>query len=182
MGASDFLKAAGGILATLAPTVASVLGGPLAGMATSAVIGAFGLAPDASKDDVLRAIAGATPEQMLKLKEIETNLILELKRLDVDLEKIDAGDRDSARKREVAMSDWTPRILAGLVVVAWIAMQVYIFEGQVIAPEMRDFAMRALGTMDAALTMILAYYFGSSSGSRNKDSQIASLVNGKNGK
>lgn len=182
MGGMDFLKAAGGILATLAPTVASVMGGPLAGMATSAIISSFGLAPEATKDDVLRAIAGATPEQMLKLKEIESQLILELKRLDVDLEKVDAGDRDSARKREIATQDYTPRIIATLVVSAWIAIQYFIFAGHIIEPVMRDFAMRALGTMDAALTMVLAYYYGSSSGSRNKDAQIATLVNGKNGK
>ena len=178
---NDFLKTAGGILATLAPTVATVLGGPLAGMATTALVGALGLSPTASSDDIMKAVAGATPEQLLKLKEVEAKLIIDLKTLDVDAARIDAGDRDSARKREVALADYTPRILAGLVVTAWIAIQYFIFAGHIIEPTMRDFAMRALGTMDAALTMVLAYYFGSSAGSRNKDTQIATLVNG-NGK
>jgi len=167
---SDFLKAAGGILAALAPTVATVLGGPLAGMATTAMIGALGLTPDASTNDIMRAVAGATPEQLLKLKEVEAKLIIDLKTLDVDITRIDAADRDSARKREIV----------GL----FVGVQYYIFSGHDLDPDMRDFAMRSLGTLDASLAMILAYYFGSSAGSRNKDAQIATLVNGngKNGK
>jgi hypothetical protein len=179
---SDFLKAAAGILATLAPTVATVLGGPLAGMATTALVGALGLEPTASADEIMKAVAGATPEQLIKLKEVEAQLILDLKKLDVDVARIDAGDRDSARKREIATLDYTPKILAALVMGAWIAVQYFIFAGHNVEPTMRDFAMRALGTMDAALTMVLAYYYGSSSGSRNKDTQIAQLTNGKNGK
>lgn len=181
---SDFLKAAGGILAALAPTVATVLGGPLAGMATTAMIGALGLTPDASKDDIMKAIAGATPEQLLKLKEVEAKLIIDLKTLDVDITRIDAADRDSARKREMATNDWTPRLIAGLIIGLFVGVQYFIFTGHDLDADMRDFAMRSLGTLDASLAMILAYYFGSSAGSRNKDAQIATLVNGngKNGK
>jgi len=180
---SDFLKAAGGILATIAPTVATALGGPFAGMATTAMLGALGLAPETSKDDLMKAIAGATPEQMIKLKEIEQQFIIDLKKLDVDVLRLDAGDRDSARKREIATLDYTPRILSGLIVSLFIGVQYFVFGGHVLDATMRDFAMRSLGTLDAALTMVLAYYFGSSSGSRAKDSQITSLSESiKNGK
>jgi hypothetical protein len=178
---SDFLKAAGSILASLAPTVATALGGPFAGMATTAMIGALGLAPDTSHDDLMKAVAGATPDQMLKLKEIEQQFVLDLRKLDVDVLRLDAGDRDSARKREMATLDYTPRILAGLIVSLFIGVQYFVFAGHMVEPTMRDFAMRSLGTLDASLAMILAYYFGSSAGSRNKDAQIATLVNG-NGK
>lgn len=177
---SDFLKAAGGILASLAPTVATALGGPFAGMAATAIIGALGLSPDSSKDDVMKAIAGATPEQLLKLKEIEQQFILDLRKLDVDVLKIDAGDRDSARKREVETKDWTPRILAGLIVGLFVGVQYFIFAGHFVEPTMRDFAMRSLGTLDAALAMVLAYYFGSSSGSADKSKQISTMVENAN--
>lgn len=179
---SDFLKSAGGILATIAPTVASMLGGPLAGMATNALLQGFGLAPETSKDDLMKAIAGATPEQLLKLKEVEAQLLVDLKKLDVDVLRIDAGDRDSARRREVETKDWTPRLIAGLVLSVYVGIQYFIFAGHSVDPVMRDFAMRGLGTLDAAITMVLAYYFGSSSGSRNKDAVITNLSNGKNGK
>src|SRR6478609_1300497 len=108
---SDFFKTAGGILATIAPTVASVLGGPLAGMATTALISGLGLAPDASKDQVMQAIAQATPEQLITLKQIEAKLILDLKSLDVDLEKLSVDNTKDARNREIQTKDWTPRVL-----------------------------------------------------------------------
>jgi hypothetical protein len=173
---ADFLKSAGGILATLAPTVASVLGGPLAGMATTAIISAFGLAPDASQDDIMKAVSAATPDQMIKLKEIESKLIIDLKALDVDLERINAGDRDSARKREIATNDWTPRILASLIIGLYIGVQYFIFGGHVLDPGMRDIAMRSLGTLDAAVGLVLAYYFGSSNSSKQKTDHLASLA------
>jgi len=175
----DFLKSAGGILASLAPTVATAMGGPFAGMATSAMINALGLAPDTSSDDLMRAVAGATPEQLLLLKEVEAKFITDLKRLDVDLLKLDIEDRSSARQREIDTNDWTPRILAGLILGLFIGVQYFIFGGHIVEPTMRDFAMRSLGTLDAALAMVLAYYFGSSQGSRNKDQRIAILTNEK---
>ena len=55
-GPMDFLKAAGGILAQLAPTAAAMMGGPFAGMATTALIDALGLAPDTSHEDLMKAI------------------------------------------------------------------------------------------------------------------------------
>lgn len=173
---SDFLKTAGGILASLAPTVATALGGPFAGMATTAMLNALGLSPDTSKDDMMKAIASATPEQLIELKKVEQQFIIDLKRLDVDVMKLDAGDRDSARKREIETQDYTPRILAAMILGLYIAVQYYVFGGHILDISMRDIAMRSLGTLDAALTMVLAYYFGSSSGSRAKDNQINSMV------
>lgn len=174
----DFMKSAGGILATLAPTVASVMGGPLAGMATSALIGAMGLAPETSKEDLMKAVAGATPEQMIKLKEVESQLILDLKKLDVDLEKLSVDNTKDARAREVATKDWTPRTLAFLIVGLYIGVQAYVL-GFVIPEASVNIAMRSLGTLDAAVGLVLGYYFGSSVGSVKKTEQVSDLINKK---
>ena len=174
----DFLKQAGGVLAAIAPTVATVMGGPLAGMATTAIIGALGLAPDASKEQVMQAIAAATPEQLIKLKEVEAQLILDLKRLDVDLVKISADNTKDARAREVATKDWTPRLIAFLIVGLYIGVQAYVL-GYVIPEGSLNIVMRSLGTLDAALGLVLGYYFGSSVGSANKTDQITTMINDK---
>lgn len=174
----DFLKQAGGVLAAIAPTVATVMGGPLAGMATTAIIGALGLAPDASKEQVMQAIAAATPEQLIKLKEVEAQLILDLKRLDVDLVKVSADNTKDARAREVATKDWTPRLIAFLIVGLYIGVQAYVL-GYVIPEGSLNIVMRSLGTLDAALGLVLGYYFGSSVGSANKTDQITTMINDK---
>ena len=55
------------------------------------------------------------------------------------------------------------------VVGTWISVNVMLFSGALILDEsVRDLAMRAFGTLDAALVFVLAYHRGSSSGSRRK--------------
>lgn len=177
----DILKQAGDLLLSLAPTVATAFGGPFAGVATQKLIGALGLAPDSTKEQVLTAIAGATPEQLLKIKEVENAFILDMKKLDVDIMKLEAGDMDSARKREIATNDWTPRIIAGLILGLYVYIQYYIL-GHIIDTGMREIVMRSLGTLDASVGLILGYYFGSSIGSHSKNAQISTLVDKTTGK
>jgi len=168
MGMGDFFKEAGGLLATVAPTVASAFGGPLAGLATQKLIGALGMSPDASKEELEQAILGATPEQLLAIKKAEQEFKVEMKKLDIDIEKIYAQDRDSARQREIQVKDHTPKVLAACVVGLYIFVQVDLLTST-IDPTMKDFVLRSLGMLDAALGLVLGYYFGSSAGSRAKD-------------
>lgn len=86
----------------------------------------------------------------------------------LQLEKIAADDRDSARKREVETGDSTNRILAYLIVVVFGAAQYAVFTHN-FPPEQAIMVARVLGTIDMALGLVLGYYFGSSAGSARKD-------------
>jgi hypothetical protein len=142
------------------------------------LINGLGLAPDASKDDIMKAVAGATPEQLIRIKEIESKMILDLKTLDVDMERLQVDNTKDARAREVATGDWTPRILSFLIVGLYIGVQAYVL-GFVIPEGSINIAMRSLGTLDAAVGLVLGYYFGSSVGSAKKTDQISSVLNNK---
>lgn len=155
------------ILGIVAPTVATALGGPLAGLAVKAVSGALLGRDDGTPEEVAAAIEGATPEQMLALKKADADLKVQLKTLDVDLERIASQDRDSARKREISTGDWTPKLLACAIVGAWGFIQ-YLLMTTVIDASMRELVARVLGTLDAALMSVLYYYFGSSASSARK--------------
>ena len=155
------------ILGAVAPTVATVLGGPLAGLAVKAVSGALLGRDDGTPEEVAAAIQGATPEQLMAIKKVEADLKVQLKTLDVDLERIAASDRNSARDREVKTGDWTPRILAFGIVGAWAYIQ-YLLLTTVIDATMRELVARVLGTLDASLMAVLYYYFGSSASSARK--------------
>lgn len=169
MGFDDFLKSATGILTTIAPTVATALGGPFAGVATQKLIGALGLDPASTQDDVMKAVAGATPEQLLAIKKVEQDFIVDCKKLDIDVMKVQADDRKDARNREIQAHDsWTPRIIAAAIMGLYMGVQWYILT-QIVDPSMREMVMRSLGTLDAAVGMILGYYFGSSIGSFMKN-------------
>ena len=162
-------------LKTIAPTVASALGGPLAGMAVEAVGSALGLT-DATKEkitDVLQS-ASMTAEQTAALKQAELDLKLKLKELDIDLEKVHAGDRNSAREMAAKTGDiWTPRIIAMVVFIVWAVVQYVVFTS-VIPEGMRELVARMLGTLDAVLMAVVYYYFGSSSGSAAKTQAMVS--------
>ena len=172
---NDLGDAAKSILSVVAPAAATVLGGPLAGLATQKIITALGLPPGADALAIGTAVAGATPEQLIELKKIDASLLIDLKKLDVDIMQLEAADTASARQREVATSDYTPRVLAGLVFLIYIGVTYFVFAGYDLHDSMRDIALRSLGTLDAAVGLVLGYYFGSSLGSSNKDRQISAL-------
>jgi hypothetical protein len=158
---ADFWDSALNTLKTLAPSIATALGGPIAGMAVTAIEKVFGLEPTGDQTTAMLAINGATAEQILALKKADQEFAVQMRNLDIDLEKISAGDRDSARRREVDAHDsWTPRLLASLIVAAYISVQWYIL-GHVIEQGMREIVLRSMGTIDGALMLCLSYYFGS---------------------
>lgn len=79
-------------LATVAPVLASAFGGPMAGVAVSMAGKALGL-DNATEQDIAEAVASGSPDVLVKLREVDTQFKLEMKRLDVDIERIHASDR-----------------------------------------------------------------------------------------
>lgn len=156
-------------LKQIAPTAATLLGGPLAGMAVDSLGKALGLS-DATKDQVKEALSSGTvnAEQMAAIKQAEADLILKVKQLDIDMEKIHAGDRSSAREMAAKTGDiWTPRVIAVVIFIVWSLVNWKLFNGT-ISGDMRELVARALGTLDATLMAVIYYYFGSSAGSKEK--------------
>jgi hypothetical protein len=165
----------------VAPTIAKVIGGPagiLVGTAAQALSDAILGRPDGTPEEVSAAIASATPEQLLALKKQDHDFKLAMERIEVDLEKIAAEDRDSARNREIRTKDWTPRVLVIVVTVAWAGMM-YILTTDVVPSANRELLARAMGTMDTLLVMAWAYFFGSSAGSARKSDTLDRLTGGK---
>lgn len=168
-------------LAKFAPTIAAAAGGPLAGTAVNAIETALGLNKsngDLSQrqDDVASAIAGATPDQLLALKKADNDFQVQMAELgfkDAEaLATLDTQDRDSARKREEDVKDWTPRVLAGAVTAGFFAVLLYMMMHDVPATT-KDVLNIMLGSLGTAWVSIVAYYFGSSSGSDRKTELMA---------
>jgi len=160
-------------LKQVAPTAATLLGGPLAGMAVDAIGNALGV-KDASKEKVKELLTSGTinADQMAAIKQAEADLILKVKELDIDMEKVHAGDRASAREMAVKTGDvMTPRVIALVVFIVWGAVNWKLFNGT-ISGDMRELVARALGTLDGTLLAVVYYYFGSSSGSKDKTQAI----------
>lgn len=166
------------LLGTVAPTIATALGGPLAGLAVKALSASLLGKPDSTEAEIADAIAGAGPAELLKLKELNATFALEMKKLDIDLEKISADDRDSARKREIAVKDKTPAVIALASFVGFFGvLAMLIFKD--IPAGAKDALLIMLGTLGGIVTSITAYYYGSSAGSAAKSKQLEQLTGGK---
>ena len=162
------------VLRTVAPTLATALGGPLAGAAVASISAAIGK-PDATQADIATIVASGNPDILLKLKEAEQTFSAKMKELDIELEKVNAGDRASARQREVTVKDNAPKILAVVVTVGFFGVLAYMFKYGV--PKEGDEALLILlGALGAGFSMVLSYYFGSSSGSAQSRAIIEKLA------
>jgi hypothetical protein len=105
----------------------------------------------------------------LALKHAENDFAIKMRELDIDLERIANEDRDSARNREVATKDWTPRILAGLITVGYFGALFYMLRNGLPQHGGSEAMLVMLGTLGTAWGGVVAYYFGSSAGSKAKD-------------
>ena len=153
-----------------APGIATVLGGPLAGMAVSALSKQLGVKDEV--DAVMKAIA-ADPEAEAKIKQLEH-----------DKFKAILADKNSAREREMAIASSTnapllnkivtPALALGVVSLSFLLFAVLIFVE--VKPEAKDILIYILGVLSAAVTQILSYYFGSSMGSKDKGDQLRNAV------
>jgi hypothetical protein len=147
------------ILGAIAPTLATAIGGPLGGMAMKMVADKLGL-PDATLEAVDAAVASATPEQLAEIKKVEADFKVQMKALDVDLVKIAAADRDSARQRHAVMKDATPTVLAMGTLLAFFS---YIGAVTFLAPD-ADLGLInvAVGWLGGSASAVISYYFGAS--------------------
>lgn len=163
------------VVGTVAPTIATALGGPLAGLATTAIAGALGLGDEATEGQIAAAMGKATPETLLALKKADQDFAVRMRELEVDLERLAMADRASARKREAATGDnWTPRLLAAAAVLTFAGNAAFVCWLAVsgrgnLDPLVMGLVGTMLGFVSAKAEMVYNYYLGSSAGSQGKD-------------
>jgi hypothetical protein len=150
----------GKLIENVAPTIATALGGPVAGMAVKALSTALLGHGDGSEDDIKNALATATPDQIAAIRKVDNDFKVQMESLKIDLQKIAADDRANARNYAIMTHDLTPRLLAIAVVAVWGIVQYFMLHN-VIESSMRELVARLLGTLDSAVFLVLSYYFGS---------------------
>ena len=163
-------------LGVVAPALASAFGGPMAGVAVKMAGDALGLS-NASESDIEAAIAGGNPEVLLKLKNADHQFKVEMKSLDVDIERVHASDRASARALAMAKGFNPQMVLSALFVAGFIYVLGLLFVGKgELDVAMMQPAMYLLGILSAGIIQIMNFWFGSSAGSKQKADQMAVLL------
>ena len=151
-------------LKQIAPTLATALAGPLAGLAVDAISNAVGIDPK----DVNKTISEGklTAEQIAQIKTAELAMAARAQELGLDFEKISVDDRKSARQMQVATQSWIPGAMAIVVTLGFFGILIGLMTEHF---KTSDALMLMLGSLGTAWTGIIAFYFGSSASSRNKD-------------
>lgn len=156
-------------LKQIAPTIATALGGPLAGMAVSAISKAIGVDPEKVGD--LISSNKLTADQIAQVKIAEIELQKQAQELGLNFEKLAVEDRMSARDMQSKTRSLMPPILAGAVTIGFFTILVMMFFNKIDSSNPAILMM--LGSLGAAWTGIIAYYFGSSAGSADKTALLS---------
>lgn len=161
-------------LATVAPGLATLIGGPMGAVAVTIAAKALGWETGSEKE-LEAAVLSGNPDVLFKLREAEANLKLEMERLGVKMEEIAAGDRDSARKLGIAQGTQVQATLSIGYNLAFIVLTWAVFGGIEVPETMREPAMYLLGILSGVLVQVNTYWFGSTSGSKAKTEAIVQL-------
>jgi len=183
----DWKEVASSILNS-APLVGGALGGPAgaaAGTAVKLLAGLFGIKSEDPKPEEIAAAISKDPEAILKLKQAEYQLTLEMRRIDKDELLAAIADVGSARTRQIEHEKATGKTDINLYILAWTiiggflgltCMLLYFaYHGKSIEDSSGVLYM-LLGTLSTSFGMVVGYFFGTSLSSRRKDALLANSV------
>jgi hypothetical protein len=152
-------------ISVVAPTLGAALGGPLGGLAGQILSGLVGGEDPKALEE---AILTQKPETLLALKQAENDFKVKLRELEIEEDKLVFNDRGNAR--DLAKVDMGPHKLLSLTFIGgYFVIFASLASGIIEPPESQQENVRTLMTMLAtSIPMILAFWFGSTSGSAQK--------------
>jgi len=164
------------MLSSVAPMIGTAIGGPFGAVAAQAGLKMLGITPDAGNEEqqLQQALASATPADLLKLKQADQQFAKEMKALDVDVMRIDQADRGSARTMAKTNGIWPQVVLSTIYTIAYGVVLYCFMTGKLNVPEDQKILFGSLiGILTGAQVQILNFWFGSSSGSKQKTAALA---------
>jgi hypothetical protein len=163
------------LVSTVAPWIGTALGGPLGGMAVEAAANALGLSTK-TVDSVKQALSGATPEQMLALKNADQAFALQMQALGfkqiTDMETLAAGDRKDARGMQVSKPSPVPAMLSIGVTLGYFGILIGMMLGWLKVDNSQALLLM-LGSLGTAWGAVMAFWFGTTRDSGRKTELLA---------
>jgi hypothetical protein len=174
MGFKDVLKTAFPFLVAAASAV------PGGQIATTALGKILKLDPGATLDDAGAALLNAPPEVRAQLQAEENRHKEVMAQMGInsiqEYERIMAGDRASAREREMTLKDKIPAILAIGITLGFFGL-LFIMLKFPPPPASEKVMDIMLGALTTAWIAVVTYYFGSSAGSARKTELLSQQTN-----
>lgn len=164
------------LLKTLAPMIGTALGGPLGGAAAAFIADKLGIESKTVEavTEVLNS-GKMTPEQVAQIKLAEIEFQKFLKQNAIDLEKVHAEDRGSARAMLAAVRSKVPAWLSFIVTLGYFGILGGMMTNTL---EIKDSQalLLMLGSLSTAWGMVMAFWFGTTAGSAQKNELLANSL------
>lgn len=166
------------IVKSVAPTIATVLGGPAAGGAIKVLAGGL-LGEDVPEDQMEQkleaAIQHATPETLAKIKKIDAEYKLRLKELNLKPEELIYQDKADAREMQVKNKSKMPAVLATALTVGFFGVLSALFFFDI--PESnKAIVYTMVGSLGTVWLGAMQFWFGTTQSSSEKNSMISKLT------
>lgn len=160
------------IIGVVAPTLATALGGPLAGLAVESIGKVMGMdQPTVEKVKEALSEGSLTAEQITQLKQAELALQVKMRELDISEQQLYAGDRDSARKMQIAVPSKWPGTLSAITTLAVLGVIAARMFGTEIPSD--PTTTQLIGSLTTGWGLCLSYWFGTTRGSSEKNTLLA---------
>lgn len=164
------------IIGAVAPALARALGGPLAGTAVGEIAKKILGKENATEDEVAAALEKATPDQIIKLKELDQAFAKQMADAGIQLDKLEVEDRASAREmRKATPKDWVPNVLAMTLLAGLLALTWFLL-GQEIPSGNKEVIINLMGVLEGALITVFTFFFGSSRSSDEKGKVLGRIA------
>lgn len=174
------------ILGQIAPTFATAIGGPAAGIAVNFFAKQLlGSEPESTEEGlkaIEAAVLGASPEQLANIKQIEANFKIEMKRLEINVYELDVENQKSARESGDRVLHIPQAVLTLITVTGFFALMMFMLGGEFEVDEVTDrFLYMMVGSLLTYVSMIFRYWFGGSqTDERNLEKIYNSVPRGRN--
>lgn len=175
-----------GFVRALAPTVGAALGGPLGASVLGGLSQIILGKPDGTETDIAAAVASGamTGAQISELKKMEMQLKAEeaergFKYADLEFQrdKLYVQDVQDARHRQIETKDIMPQVILFIFLSIYVIEVAMFFFGKMPTDEyVRALMTRAFGTVEAGVVGAVAYFIGSSRGSKNSGDAIRRIA------
>lgn len=161
------------VIGAIAPTVATALGGPLAGLAVDALGQAMGMQqPTVDKMKEAFKSSQLTTDQIIAVKAAEQALLIRMRELDIQETQLAYQDTDSARRMQTATNSVVPALLTCFVVGAFSVTLLLLLKFDVPVTN-RDIVVYMIGQLSGGFTSALAFWLGTTRESGRKTELLA---------
>ena len=155
-------------LSQIAPTIATCLGGPLAGLAVTALSKVLDIAPD--KVQAVIDSGKMSAEQIAQIKIAEMELQKQEQQLGLNFEQLAVEDRKSARTMQIETKSTVPAVLSYGITFGFFGILLSIMLGY--AQDNNQPLLIMLGSLGTAWVCVISFWFGSTNGSQKKDQML----------